>query len=205
MSSDDYEIARRRIARTSASADPYREEMWSAISRSWTEQAARRKRLRAASVALAASLALAAALLAGIRIGQGTARSPVTARAPAAELPLGAGLRTPYRLALGEHLRAVEMLLVAFDAAGDRGGGELLVLARELATTTRLLADSRAGEDAQVRRMLLDVELLLVQIGHLVEGGDAAERQFVREGIDESTVLPRLRQLVPERQPAVGI
>jgi hypothetical protein len=61
-----------------------------------------------------------------------------------------------------------------------------------------LLIDSRAGEDEAVRRVLLDVELLLVQIARVVGERDVAERQIVREGLEDSAVLPRLRQLIPQ-------
>ena len=48
----------------------------------------------------------------------------------------------------------------------------------------------------------LDLEFLLMQIARLVDERDATEREVVREGLDESTVLPRLRQLAPVRRPA---
>jgi hypothetical protein len=85
------------------------------------------------------------------------------------------------------------MLLVSFDTSG-KVDADIVRSAHDLAAATRLLIDSRAGEDPEARLLLLDVELLLLQISRLMEGGDQTERQLVREGLEESSVLPRLQQ-----------
>jgi hypothetical protein len=59
------------------------------------------------------------------------------------------------------------------------------------------LIGSRAGRDPEVRRMLLELEILLAQISRLADERDAAERQVVREGLEDTAVLPRLRQMIP--------
>jgi hypothetical protein len=45
--------------------------------------------------------------------------------------------------------------------------------------------------------MLLELEILLAQISRLADERDAAERQVVREGLEDTAVLPRLRQMIP--------
>jgi hypothetical protein len=201
MGSDrDYDTTRIRLAGTDAAADAHREAMWSVVSRSWAEQAAQRRRRRTAAVWGGAGAALAATLIAGILIGR-TSTLPGAIETPVVATPRG-GLPTPYRVAVGEHFKQAETVLALFamepdlysDADTD---ADLSQAARSLAVTTRLLIDSRAGEDEEMRRMLLDVELLLVQIARLVGEQDAAERQVVREGLEDSAVLSRLRQLIP--------
>jgi hypothetical protein len=109
-----------------------------------------------------------------------------------AELPM------PYRVIVDEHFRATEALLSRFTAAPEPSD-ELAGVASDLLAATRLLKASRAGRDAEVERLLEDVELLLAQLARLVDSSRAAEREIVREGIETSAVLPRLRELEAER------
>ena len=205
MSNDtDYDTARQRLAKTSAAPDAYREEMWQHVSRSWQQQGRHRERMRVARVWGGAGFALAATLIVGIWVGR-TTGPEIPQDALAATPVFGGCLPTPYRVALNEHLRSAETLLVLFGAAPESDDAELARSARELALTTRLLIDSRAGDDDEVRRMLLDLELTLVQISRLVDERDATERQVVRDGLADSGVLPRLQQLVPERATNLGI
>ena len=88
--------------------------------------------------------------------------------------------------------------MLALFAAESAADADLGSAARSLAATTRLLIGSRAGEDPEVRRMLLELEILLVQIARLVDERDAAERQAVREGLEDTAVLPRLRRMIPQ-------
>ena len=189
--------------------DAYREPLWEDISRSWDRQAARRTRVRTITGWGAATLALAVVLTVGILIGrvsnvQVPDESDQAALRPAPRPTLESTLPTPYRVALSEHFRQAETLLTLFDASAGTDA-DLAHLARDLAVTTRLLADSRAGENAEMRRTLLDLELLLVQIARAVDEDDATEREVVREGVEESTVLPRLRRWLPEETAAVAI
>ena len=196
MSSDgDYETMRVRLAANDAAVDAHREEMWEVVSRSWAQQAAQRRRRRVGAAWGGACFALAATLAVGILIGRSStgpaAVDERVAETPRRELP------TAYRLAVGEHFREAETVLALFAAQAD-AGVDLNSAARSLAGTTRLLIDSRAGEDPEVRRMLLELEVLLVQIAELVDERDAAERQVVREGLEDTAVLPRLRQMIPD-------
>lgn len=195
MSSDgDYESKRVRLAAHEAPANAHREAMWDVVSRSWTEQAAQRRRRRTAALWGGAGFALAASLAVGIVIGR-SSTEPAAVDLPAAAAPRG-GLPMAYRVAVGEHFKQAETVLALF-AAQTGADADLGTAARNLAGTTRLLIDSRAGEDTEVRRMLLEIEVLLVQIARLVDERDAAERQVVREGLEDTAVLPRLRQMIP--------
>jgi|SRR5688572_4078165 len=196
MGSDgDYETTRVRLAANDAAVDAHREEMWEVVSRSWAQQAAQRRRRRVASAWGGAGFALAATLAVGILIGR-SSTGPAPVDQPVAETPRR-GLSTAYRVAVGEHFKEAEIVLTLFAAEAD-AGVDVSGAARSLAGTTRLLIDSRAGEDPEVRRMLLEIEVLLVQIAGLVDDREAAERQVVREGLEDTAVLPRLRQLIPD-------
>ena len=196
MSNDgDYETTRVRLAANDAAVDAHREEMWKVVSRSWTEQAVQRRRRRVATAWGGAGLALAATLAVGILIGRGST-GPAPVDEPVARTPRS-GLPMAYRVVVGEHFKEAETVLALF-AAESAADADLSSAARSLAATTRLLIGSRAGEDPEVRRMLLELEILLVQIERLVDERDAAERQVVREGLEDTAVLPRLRRMIPQ-------
>jgi hypothetical protein len=110
----------------------------------------------------------------------------------------------PIRIAVGEHFRAVETLLLLFGSS-QQTDAELMGLARELAGTSRMLMASDAGRDAEVRSMLLDLELLLVQIARLVDGADVAETEVVKDGIAETEAVPRMRRFLADAAVRVGI
>jgi len=187
-------------------ADAYREEMWAVISESWADQAARQRHARKAYAWSGLGLGLAAMLVVGI--GRSTSEvedsaSPalvIRADPVRAEYPIS----TPIRVAVGEHFREVETLLLLF-ASSRQTDAELVGLARELAGTSRMLMASDAGRDAEVRLMLLDLELLLVQIARLVDGADAAETEVVKDGITETEAVPRMRRFLAEAAVPMGI
>jgi hypothetical protein len=205
--SGDYGRSGAGLARDgSALPDSLREELWDDISRSWDRQATRRRRARAVVTSAAAALALTAVLAVGIFIGRvsNTPTASENRQAAVSVEPSVPSLANAYRVAVGEHLKAAETLVKLFEST-DETDASLARLARDLAVTSRLLADSRAGENPEMRRTLLDLELLLVQIARVVDESDATEREVVREGLQESTVLPRLRRWVPEEPAAFAI
>ena len=71
---------------------------------------------------------------------------------------------------------------------------------REVLTSTRLLLDSPAGDDPQLRALLDDLELVLVQIIGLSGGGaplDATDRALIDRALEDHNLLPRIRTAVP--------
>jgi hypothetical protein len=149
---------------------------------------------------------IAAALALGVFIGRQSAQrgdsdfaTPIVAEVA----PRESALPAAYRRAVGEHLREAETVLVLFNSAAEPDA-ELVGLARELAATSRLLTASRAGEDPEVRAMLLDLELLLMQVARVVDD-DAIERQVVREGTADAAVLARLRLMIAMETERTGI
>jgi len=118
----------------------------------------------------------------------------------------GASARTPgsselasesYDVAAMQHLSRAEALLTSFrsNARGETTGS-LDNWARDLLADTRLMLDSPAGIDAQRRRLLEDLELVLAQIVQL-PAESSADRKLVQRSIERGAVLSRLRSTIP--------
>jgi hypothetical protein len=155
--------------------------------------------------------AIAAALLLGVAIDRYALQSadpapPTVAAAPEtpAASPDPARL---YRMAAAQTLTQAEALLTAFRSNGStvRSTVDLRQLGtwgRQVLGSTRLLIDSPAGQDPQLRALLDDLELVLVQIIQL-SGGElnATERALVESALEHSDLLPRIRSAVPAGTP----
>jgi hypothetical protein len=108
-----------------------------------------------------------------------------------------------YRMAAVQTLSQAEALLTAYRAGGaatrnDPAARQLGAWAREVLGSTRLLIDSPAGTDAQLRPLLDDIELVLVQIVRLSGTPlDSADRALIDSALRDHDLLPRLRTAVP--------
>jgi hypothetical protein len=71
--------------------------------------------------------------------------------------------------------------------------------AGSLLAETRLLLDSPAADDDEMRLLLMDLELTLARI-HQAPAGDAAERRVITEGLEDRGVMTRLRARIPAGQ-----
>jgi hypothetical protein len=151
--------------------------------------------------------AIAAALVLGVAIDRVVLRS---VDQPA--VPVAAGPATPtdsddpsrlYRMAAAQTLTQAEALLTAFRASGAPQQRpvdmrQLGTWGRQVLGSTRLLIDSPAGEDPQLRALLNDLELVLVQIIQLSGGQlDATDRALIEGALEDSDLLPRIRTAVP--------
>lgn len=135
---------------------------------------------------------IAAVLALGIGIGR------TLPHAPAGVATVAAAPQTdPYHVAAVEHLSRSRALLTSFQHSSADAQTQALVThwADDLLSNTRLLLDSPAAEDPRLRRLLQDLELVLVQIAQL--RSDRAEVDLARDAIDESGVLTRMRAVVP--------
>jgi hypothetical protein len=105
----------------------------------------------------------------------------------------------PYEVATAAHLARTEALLTTFraEARDGRIDGQLSTWARDLLTTTRLLLDSPAAGDAKNRRLLEDLELVLVQIVNLAPDASATDRGSIERTLENGQVMTRLRTAVP--------
>jgi hypothetical protein len=126
--------------------------------------------------------------------------APIAARPPVSDSAARADL---YRLAAVQTLGQAEALLTAYRAGGaslprDASTRQLGSWAREVLGSTRLLIDSPAGADPQLRPLLNDIELVLVQIVRLSGSPlDSTDRALIDGALRDRDLLPRLRTVVP--------
>jgi len=136
---------------------------------------------------------VAAVLALGIGIGRSLPPAPPAVATSAQPAPQTGA----YHVAAVEHLSRSRALLTSFQHSSADAQTQALVThwADDLLSNTRLLLDSPAADDPRLRRLLQDLELVLVQIAQL--RSDRAEVDLARDAIDESGVLPRMRAVVP--------
>ncbi len=198
MSDDRFDDVLREAARDyHRPPETPREELWERI------EAERRRRRVAPRVVVHRpawrwGLGLAAVLLLGIAIGRWIRPSRQTV-APIPTAARGTRSDVAYRLAAAQHLNRTETLLTGFraDARAGQLDAQFIAQARELLSSTRLLLDSPAGRDARLRPLFEDLELVLAQIALLPAVRDSADVELITQGMDQSSVLTRLRTANP--------
>jgi hypothetical protein len=171
---------------------PPREAMWAQIdqARRFSRRAGGKQR-----VWLSWAVGLAAMLALGVGIGRMTARQQIPATAPVSTAAGGyTANRTTYQVAVAQHLERAEVLLTSFGTQSGTAQLEpqLVQIAGDLLTSTRLLLDSPAADDARVAALLGDLELILVQIAGM-SPRSVEEREIIEDGMNRTAVLPRLR------------
>lgn len=147
--------------------------------------------------------AAAAVLVAGVAIGRyvlpaaPAATVAVSDSTTAARDAAAAVNSEPVRVAMQEHLaRTVSLLTTVRDDAPTASvSAELGPLAKELLTTTRLLLDQPQLRDDRTRRLLQDLELVLLQV---IQARTAAPetQNAPRETLRETNLLTRVNALV---------
>jgi hypothetical protein len=159
---------------------------------------------------------IAAALLLGVaidRLALRRADHPQVASVPPAPAPKDSADPTRlYRMAAAQTLTQAEALLIAYRAnevpeRHPAAARQLGIWGREVLSSTRLLLDSPAGTDPQLRPLLDDLELVLVQIirlsGASFDTNDRAlmdrarERALIDGALQDRNLLPRIRTAVP--------
>ena len=100
----------------------------------------------------------------------------------------------PYRYATADLLNRSETFLtmVRTGETAEESAEDVRAWARPLLTRTRLLLGSPAAADPELRELLDDLEIVLVQIAQLPEA-ESEERGWIDEGMDNSRLLFRLR------------
>jgi hypothetical protein len=172
-----------------------REEMWWAISAA----RARRRTTRRIVRRVYWGLALAATLILGIGIGRLVSRGTGPLPAPAGSAAFTAA-SAGYRVAAGQYLARTEVLLTDFSTESRKGrlDPRFIASARDLLTTTRLMLDSPAADDAQLRILMQDLELVLVQVTQLPEEPrQQNELDLINQSLNQRGVLARLRAATP--------
>jgi len=115
-------------------------------------------------------------------------RSEVVAARPDAARP------TTLRFAASQTLAQAELVLAAYRTGDTTETLQLGRWARDVLSSTRLLLESRTGADPQLRALLQDLELVLMQIAQLSGAPlDRTERELLDKTLRDRDVLPRLR------------
>ena len=181
-----------------------REEMWKRI-----EETRRHKHVIELRPWMRWAVAAAAVLALGIGIGRWTVNQPngtavaTNDSAPATTSPVALEIDSlanqAYKIAATQYLSRTEAFLTSFrtDANRSANTARLALQARELLSTTRLMLDSPAAQDRQLRSLLEDLELVLMQIALLNPLEDGHDRDLITQGMNQSNVLPKLRSAIP--------
>jgi hypothetical protein len=164
-----------------------REELWQGIA---ARRAARQRRAASWRPVLRWGVGIAAVLALGIGIGRWSAK-------PLAEPRQSSTMA--YRVAAAQYLTRTEAFLTGFRSEARAGQPDVQFArqARDLLGTTRLMLDCPAGQDPRLKGLLDDLEAVLAQIAQLPPGGDREDVQLINQGLEQRSVLLRLRTANP--------
>src|SRR5216117_1833037 len=173
-----------------------REELWHRIA---AARAARKRRVIVVRATLRWGVGIAALLALGVAIGRWSAPGSESPSSPAVAGTDQASTLA-YRVAAAQYLTRTEALLTGFRAESRSPSvpaPQFSRQARDLLATTRLMLDSPAGKDARLKGLLEDLELVLAQIAQLPASADREDVQSINQGLDQRSVLLRLRTANP--------
>jgi hypothetical protein len=195
------ELMREAAGRYREPPPPPLDAMWARIEREHfgaaTHQSVRPFMRRSGGLRwLRPALAVAASLVIGIAIGRATAPD-ASATSVADETGIESRTPAPYRAVTRRYLGQAAALLVSLPrSAGRAPEPGLLDRAGELLSTTRLLLDSPAADDPDLRILLDDLELVLAQVVRLTDHRHSEELELITDALEQRDVLPRLQDAV---------
>ncbi|HSQ32516.1 MAG TPA: hypothetical protein VLN49_21825 [Gemmatimonadaceae bacterium] len=152
-------------------------------------------------VAIAATLVIGIAIgRASMNIGRPAAAVTRVAVTPRTSTRADSAAATPYETETSQYLGQTAALLIALPASvrGGRADDRLIARAGELLTRTRLLIDSPAANDPEMRGLLEDLELVLAQVVRLQEDHSRTELDLINRALEQRDVIPRLRLAVAD-------
>ncbi|MEZ4414374.1 MAG: hypothetical protein R3E10_01335 [Gemmatimonadota bacterium] len=208
---EDMEMLLAEARRSYNPAPPVpREEMWANIAEQLPETRQRRGRhwprwsplvLRAAAAGVVLAIGVGLGRWSAVRTILPERESSVAGRALATA---GAAPDQALRFAAFEHLSQTQRFLSEIDTL-QAPTAVLGAWGRRLLTDTRLLLDTQASQDPELRTILEDLELILVQVVQLTqdraEDAEKVEIETLRNGLREQQVLPRIQRMLP---PVIG-
>ena len=182
-----------------------RDEMFAAITAQRRLSDSRRKTPDRRRTARYAWIGMAATLLIGVAIGRYVSmrhESAASAQIASNTVPAAAAdsAGRSYTVAATGELARAEALLTAYGAAGSHAvmDKQMSAWARDILSNTRLLLDSPAAADPARRKLLQDLELVLVQmVQRSPAEGAREEREQIDRSMERTQVLPRLRSALP--------
>jgi hypothetical protein len=149
-------------------------------------------------------LAIAATLVIGIALGRasmslGTKTTPEPTQTVASIANTASDV--PYELETSKYLGQTAALLIALpsEVKAGRADEQFVGRAGELLGRTRLLLDSPAARDPQMKTLLEDLELVLAQVVRLQNDSTSrSELDRIARALEQRDVLPRLRSAVAD-------
>jgi hypothetical protein len=149
-------------------------------------------------------LAIAATLVIGIALGRAS-MSLGTKTTPAPTQTVASIANTvsdvPYEVETSKYLGQTAALLIALPSEVKAGRADEAFVGRagELLGRTRLLLDSPASRDPQMKTLLEDLELVLAQVVRLQNDSTSrSELDRIARALEQRDVLPRLRSAVAD-------
>jgi hypothetical protein len=145
-------------------------------------------------------LRMAAVLVLGVVIGRVSMRAPAAGVARPDEPIMVADASASYQLSAEQYLGQAVTLLASMpnELQSGRVDSSFVTRASESLTTLRLLMDSPAASNPRLRALFEDLELVLVQVVQMPEGGSRSEARLIRQAMQERDVMPRLFDAVAE-------
>jgi len=144
----------------------------------------------------------------GQTVANRTETASATIREPARDTA-GPDRTLAYQLVILQHLAGTEAMITSFRASARSGETDAHVAkwARDLLGTTRLLEASPAAADPVMKRLLDDLELVIVQIVQYTTRGisDPEELDLIEQSIKKRGVITKLRSTVPAEAGLAGI
>jgi hypothetical protein len=153
-------------------------------------------------------IGIAATLVIGFGIGRFSTRVGPAPEASAptivadrngVDIPTDTSMARPYELETSQYLGQTAALLVSLpsELQSGRANQQFTSRAGDLLTRTRLLIDSPAANDPEMRNLLEDLELVLVQVVRL-QAGDRTDLDLINRALEQRDVIPRLRTAVAD-------
>ncbi len=150
-------------------------------------------------------LAIAATLVIGIALGRASMSLGKRANTPAPAAKVASANtpteQQPYEAETSKYLGQTAALLIALpsEVRAGRADEQFVGRAGELLSRTRLLLDSPASSDPQMRNLLEDLELVLAQVVRLQNNATSrTELDLISRALEQRDVIPRLRTAVAD-------
>ena len=155
-------------------------------------------------------IGIAATLVIGIGVGRAstmigrstTSESTprIAAIEPTPSTYADTAMARPYEVETSRYLGQTAALLIALPSEVKSGQAAEQVASRagDLLTRTRLLMDSPAANDPQMRTLLDDLELVLMQVARLQGNGNRVDLDIINRALQQRDVIPRLRTAVAD-------
>ena len=188
--------------------EPDLDAMWSAVERRTWGPGHGARRAWQIVTRIPAWAAIAATLVIGIAIGRASmnvgrpapAVTRIASATPGAPARFDSSAVMPYETETSQYLGQTAALLIALPSVvrGGRADDRLIARAGELLTRTRLLIDSPAANDPEMRGLLEDLELVLAQVVRLREDHSRTELDLINRALEQRDVIPRLRLAVAD-------